>query len=98
MAEKIYFRLERIEQLLTEQHAFSKPFLSLEESAQYLGLSMSAMYKLTSSGKLVHYKPNGKMIFCKKEDLDAWALSNRQKTQSEIREEAVSLLKGRSVA
>lgn len=98
MLEKTHDRTEQKEMLQTKQSVLIKPFMPLKEAVIYLGISESTMYKLTSSGKIAHYKPNGKMIFFKKEDLDAWALSNRQRTNKEIEDEAISLVKGRSVA
>ncbi len=46
--------------------------MSVKEAAYYLSMSISALYKLTASGAIPHYKPNGKKIFFDKEELDAW--------------------------
>ena len=48
---------------------FLKPVLSFEEGCEYTGLSKSWMYKLTSTGKIPHYKPDGKRLYFKTEEL-----------------------------
>ena len=80
---KIEQRLENIENLLLSQ----KTVLTLEEVAQYTGLSKSYLYKLTSSGGIPFYKPQGKHIFFNKEELDNWLLRNRNSTNEEIDKE-----------
>jgi len=51
---------ENIKELLAKS---SKP-LALPEAAQYLGLSISCLYKLTSQNLIKHYK-HGKRIYFK---------------------------------
>ena len=78
---EIIERLERIELVLTAGTA--KP-LTLEEAAKYLDISTSHLYKLTSKGKIPHYKPEGKKVYFEKSELDAWLLRKPVKTQVEI--------------
>lgn len=80
----IHARLEKIETLLTELKATgTKPF-DLDEAAAYLHISKSHLYQLTSKGLIAHYKPNGKKIYFRKEDLDAYLLRNRRAAAEEI--------------
>lgn len=44
-------------------------FLNAQNAAQFLGISKSALYKLTSKGKIKFYKPSGKLIYFFKDDL-----------------------------
>ncbi len=46
--------------------------LSFKEACNYLGYAPSYLYKLTSSGKIPHYKPSGKILFFSKVELDEW--------------------------
>lgn len=55
---------------------YGKDILTVEESAIYLGISKSTLYKLTSSGKINVTKPNGKKAYIVKEDLDSWMNQN----------------------
>lgn len=78
--KKIDERLKNIESLLLTQ----KTVLSFNEVALYTGLSKSWLYKLTSTGKISHYKPQGKQIYFEKAELDRWLLRNRIKTNQEL--------------
>ena len=90
MSKEIQARLERIESLLIEIKASSIRPLSLTEAAAYLGISKSHLYQLTSKGLIAHYKPNGKKIYFRKEDLDAYLLRNRRAAAEEIEATATS--------
>ena len=48
-----------------------------EAACDYLGITESHMYKLTSGGKIPHYKPTGKLIYFSRSELDDWLLHNR---------------------
>ena len=78
---------ERIEELESLVYA-SKNVLSFEEACKYLNLSKSYLYKLTSAQMIPHYKPQGKMIYCEKDALEAWLRQNPVKTQAQISQEA----------
>lgn len=79
-------RLDRIEKLLLS----NKTVLTFDEASEYTGLSKSYIYKLTSSQRIPHSKPNGKIIFFNKEKLDNWLLNNEKKTDNEIDNKALS--------
>ena len=92
MDVKIIERLERIEKLLVEQQTLQKQVLNFNETCQYLELSQSHLYKLTSTGAIPHYKPNGKKIYFQREELDHWLLRNRMDSQDEIAQQAADYL------
>lgn len=73
-------RLANIEALLLT----NKSVLNFDELAVYTGLSKSHLYKLTSSGGIPCYKPNGKHIYFNKQEIDEWLLQNRKATKEEI--------------
>jgi excisionase family DNA binding protein len=81
MTKEILEKLEKIEGLLKEQAA--KP-LNFEEACEYLNVSKSHLYKLTSAGLIPHYKPGGKMVYFSKPELDKWILRNPVKTNDQI--------------
>lgn len=78
-------RLDRIERLLTN----SKEVLTFEEACEYMGVSRSFLYKLTSRRQIPHSKPNGKMIYFEKKKINIWLLQNRRKSKNEIEKEAL---------
>jgi excisionase family DNA binding protein len=86
-------RLRNIEALLLSQ----KTVLNFDEVAAYTGLSKSYLYKLTCSGGIPCYKPQGKHIYCNKQEIDQWLLQNRKATTNELESQAatfVTLQKG----
>ena len=87
MDEVIFQKLERIERLLSEQNMLQKEVLNFNEAAVYLEVSHSHLYKLTSTGTIPAYKPNGKKLYFNREELNRWLLSNRQTSISDIEEE-----------
>jgi excisionase family DNA binding protein len=92
MDTNILDRLERIEKLLIEQQTLHKKVLNFNETCQYLELSQSHLYKLTSTGAIPHYKPNGKKIYFQREELDHWLLRNRMDSDDEIQQQAANFL------
>jgi len=74
---EILQKLSAIETMLAGQ----KSVLTFDEAARYTGLSRSYLYKLTSTGKIPHYKPNGKMIYFDRLQLDEYLLKNQAKAE-----------------
>ena len=71
----LIIRGKRIDNL--EKRAISsKDILTLQEASVYIGVSLSQLYKLTSTQSIPHYKPRGKMCYFEKKELDAWLLRN----------------------
>ena len=97
MDTNILEKLERIEKLLETKQAMQKQVLNFNDACIYLELSQSHLYKLTSTGSIPHYKPNGKKLYFKREELDTWLLRNRSNSIDEIEQEAANYLikKGR---
>jgi excisionase family DNA binding protein len=88
MSEELIFqKLDSIERMLLEQNLLKKDVLNLIEASLYLDLSQSHLYKLTSTGAIPCYKPNGKKVYFNRTELDNWLLRNRQTTTSEIEED-----------
>lgn len=90
MYEEIYAVLNRLQQQIEEQSINKKEVLNFNEAALYMGVSKSFLYKKTSTNSITHYCPEGKLIFFKRSDLDAWLLRNRRATAEEIEAEALA--------
>ncbi len=58
------------------------------EAARYLGLKPSYLYKLMMRRAIPYYKPNGKLCYFSKDDLDAWLTNIRVRSQAEIDSDA----------
>lgn len=70
--------LKRIEELLEVQTISNKEFYCFREACQYLSVSPSMLYKMTSGAKIPFSRPNGKLMYFRKEDLDAWIMIGRE--------------------
>jgi len=81
---ELAIKLNNIEELLLTQ----KTVLKLDEVILLTGLSKSYLYKLTSTGGIPCYKPQGKHIFFKKTEVEDWLLQNRKATTEKIDEMA----------
>ena len=73
---------------LEKQQFMNKNVFSFEEASTFLSLSKSYLYKLTSGNLIPHYKPQGKMLYFEKSELEAWLLQNPVKTRQQIDIEA----------
>jgi excisionase family DNA binding protein len=82
---EIKIQLDRIETNLLAQ----KNVLTLDEVSQFTGLSKSFLYKLTSTGRVPHFKPHGKVIYFERSQVEAWLLQNPVKTVYSIEKESV---------
>ncbi|MCD2449726.1 helix-turn-helix domain-containing protein [Methylicorpusculum oleiharenae] len=80
--------------ILTTAVLSNKSALTIEEASAYMGLSLSQIYKLTSTQAIPHYKPRGKMLYFDRNELDSWLLQRRVKTVSEIEEAAINHVNG----
>ena len=60
---------ERISELEKNQF-IQKNVLSFDEASKFLNLSKSYLYKLTSGGQIPHYKPQGKILYFDKKELE----------------------------
>lgn len=76
---KVTDRVSPMEERLNnlEREAISsKKILTSQETAVYIGVSLSQLYKMTSTHSIPHYKPRGKMCYFERKELDAWLLQN----------------------
>ena len=80
--EELKSEVESIKQLFTIQ----KNVLNFSEVKLYTNLSTSYLYQLTSTGGIPCYKPSGKHLYFKREEVEKWLLSNRKATNIEIDE------------
>ena len=82
----ILSELEQLPFKITPQ----KSVMDIEEFCSYSGTSRRYAYRLTSENRVPHYKPNGKKIFFKRDEVDKWLTRGRVSTAEEIEEQATS--------
>ncbi len=91
--EKVFLELQKISKLLETQNLLRKEVLSLTEASAYLGMSESYLYKLTSASSIPFYKPNGKMVYFRRTELEQYLLRNRSTPIDEVEANADSFIK-----
>ncbi len=81
--------LTQITNLLTDNTLFcTKEVLTSDETARYMGVSKSYLYKLTMRKQIPHFKPMGKMCYFNRMELEQWLQSNRVATTTKIEQQA----------
>ena len=81
--------IEQIVNLISDNTTFfTKEVLTSDEAARYMGISKSYLYKLTMRQQIPHYKPNGKMCYFNRKELETWLQGNRVSTTEEINSRA----------
>jgi excisionase family DNA binding protein len=77
------------------QSLTDRPFMSIDEAADYLGLSKATLYQYTHQKVLDFYKVRGKKIYFLKEDLDQFIMNddNLVKSIDHLEEDAEALMK-----
>jgi excisionase family DNA binding protein len=86
--DEILKRLDKIERLIVSQSLVRKDVLNFNEACEYLELSQSHLYKLTSSKSVPHFCPQGKKLYFNRLELDEWLQRNKQSTTDDIEKQA----------
>lgn len=90
MEEKIRELQEQLTRIEAYAKLGAKNVLDLEEVAMLTGLSKWSIYQLTSKKQIPHYKPNGRLVYFDKKEVEDWLRQNRQGTQLEAEQQAVA--------
>ena len=88
--------VEELKQLLLEilrqERAISSPpiqsppeFMTIDDAADYLKMSKSALYQFTSKRTIPQIK-RGRRLYFKKSDLEGWLDEGKRKTRQELEE------------
>ncbi|MFA7360357.1 MAG: helix-turn-helix domain-containing protein [Candidatus Kapaibacterium sp.] len=67
---------EKLDEILLRLQE-SENILTFSDACKYLCVSESTLYKLTSFRKIEYYKPNGKMIYFSKVQLNSYIKSRK---------------------
>lgn len=81
--------LQELAKMIAEELKMQqKKVLTLEETAIFLGVSTSTLYKWTMKKVIPHYKPNGGMCYFDRREVENWAMRYRIDTQEELDKQA----------
>ena len=68
-----------------------KNILTVDEVINYTGFSQKQIYKLTSTRAIPHYKPSGRKLFFKRNEIDEWITQGRVSTLDELNDELLKI-------
>ncbi|MFZ4399909.1 MAG: helix-turn-helix domain-containing protein [Bacteroidales bacterium] len=92
MDEIILNELHELRKLINEQNLLRKEVLNFAETCNYLDVSESHLYKLTSRKQIPHFCPQGKKLYFNRHELETWLQQNRQISTDEIEQQATDYL------
>lgn len=87
---------EAIRNQFDELKVYSKTLLSVKDLSKYLDISEGYIHKMTHNREIPFYKPNGKKLYFKRDEIDQWVINSKVLTQEELRKESRRL--GRNIA
>lgn len=70
--KQLFFTMKELEDRIYT----TKRVMNFEEVCKYIGISDSALYKMTSAGTIPFHKPRGKMLYFDKYEIDEWLLES----------------------
>ena len=79
-------RLERIEAILSKT---AKTILTVDDLIDYTGFKRSYIYKLVHLNEIPYSKPQGKILFFDRAEIDEWLRQNKSKSKSQISNNAI---------
>lgn len=87
--------LRQVADLITANTIFcTKEVLTSDETARYLGVSKSCLYKWTMGRQIPHYKsPTGKLCFFNRGEVEAWMQSIKVQTDDYLEQQAQKMAK-----
>lgn len=69
--------IERLDKIEHYSLLAAKNVLTLDDVEILTGLSKSYLYRLTSTKQIPYYKPNGKLTFFDRKEVEEWLKQNR---------------------
>lgn len=85
---------EKIDKILMYSLLAAKNVLNIDDVAVLTGLSKSTLYKMTCAKEIPFYRPNGKMIFFDRKEIESWMKRNRVASTFELHDNAADFLAG----
>jgi hypothetical protein len=82
--------------LKTENMEQTNQLIPTTEAAKFLGIKVSYLHKLMMRRVIPYYKPNGKLCFFDKSELEAWMKNIRVASQAELDREAQKYIVNRA--
>lgn len=69
--------IERLARIERNSLLAAKNVLSIDDVVLLTGLSKAYIYRLTSTKQIPYYKPNGKVVYFDRAEIEGWMKQNR---------------------
>lgn len=86
MEDKIMAEIAELKQLTL---LAAKNVLTIDDVSLLTGISKSTLYKMTCKREIPHFKPNSKLLFFDRSEVEKWCLQNRVLTRQEAEQDAL---------
>jgi excisionase family DNA binding protein len=84
LEEEILKKLNNIENILQIDNLLKRDLLTVEEAASVCGISKSSVYKWIATRRLNYFKPSGKLVYLRREDLYDFITRNKYSNKEEL--------------
>ena len=84
--------LEQLAEIRNFSLLATKNVLDMDDVVLLTGLSKGYIYKLTCKKEIPHYKPNGKLIYFDRKEVEEWMKQNRANSVVEDRQQTSKYL------
>ncbi|MCQ4139850.1 excisionase family DNA-binding protein [Chryseobacterium sp. EO14] len=81
---KIKKDLSLIKDEIYRRNLYRKKYITIKEAVIVTGVSKSFIQKLVASKQIPHSKPNGKLVFIHRKDLEKFLSQNRVSSNDEV--------------
>ena len=85
---------DKLDKILIYSLLAAKNVLNIDDVSVLTGLSKSTLYKMTCSKEIPFYRPNGKLIYFDRKEIECWMKRNRVAATFEIQDNAVDFVAG----
>ena len=82
--------MKKLEAIERNSLLAAKNVLTIDDVSLLTGLSKSHIYKLTCSKQIPFYRPNGKLVYFDRAELESWLKQNRVNTTAEAEQQAIA--------
>ena len=80
---KLIDEVESLKKEIRKSYLFRKRFYTVKETSIVIGVSVSFVQKLISNNQIPYSKPNGKLIFIRRRDLEKFLVKNYYPTKEQ---------------
>lgn len=82
--------IERLDKIERYSLLAAKNVLTLDDVEILTGLSKSYLYRLTSTKQIPYYKPNGKLTFFDRKEVEDWLKQNKVESKADALHKAAN--------